>query len=244
MVSIMGILSGAAPLMLDVRQTGGSPLLDEASVTEAIAAVEACGVQPVLVVLDTYARSMIGGDENSAKDAGLAIAAIDGLRFRLNTAVLVVHHMGKAGKTERGSGALRGAADTMLELEMGGASGMLILKVDAQKNFEAWPPMAIRLEHVGDSLVPEEVVDGRSKWAKAVAPPVDGKREQMANAIETALREAEADGRTPITQTALLKLVSGATKMKSDILHELAADPNSPVLMDDQGSKKLYRLHP
>jgi hypothetical protein len=27
MVSIMGILSGAAPLMLDVRQTGGSPVV-------------------------------------------------------------------------------------------------------------------------------------------------------------------------------------------------------------------------
>lgn len=74
--------------------------------------------KPQLIVFDTLAR-YFNGDENSAKDMGLFISACDRIRSELQTAVLVVHHASKSsGGTggERGSSALRGAADSMIEV--------------------------------------------------------------------------------------------------------------------------------
>jgi RecA-family ATPase len=67
--------------------------------------------RPRPLVVDTMARTMTGGDENAAKDVGQFIAAVDGLREA--DAALVVHHSGKDGVGERGSSALRAAADLM-----------------------------------------------------------------------------------------------------------------------------------
>ena len=71
-----------------------------------------------LVVVDTWARCLIGGDENAAGDTGRAIDNLDRLRKKLDCSVLVVHHTPKADATiERGSNALRGAADAMLSVQ-------------------------------------------------------------------------------------------------------------------------------
>ena len=69
--------------------------------------------QPSLVVIDTLARSAVGMDENSARDMGQFVAAVDRLRLALQCSVLVVHHTGKSGDM-RGSTALYGAADSVL----------------------------------------------------------------------------------------------------------------------------------
>jgi AAA domain len=69
-----------------------------------------------MVVVDTFARALVGGDENSAKDVGLAIANATAIQKALRCAVVIVHHSNRAGHGERGSGALRGAADAMLEV--------------------------------------------------------------------------------------------------------------------------------
>lgn len=68
---------------------------------------------PALIVIDTMARTMVGGDENAARDVGMFIAAVDTLGADSGAGRLVVHHTGKNGEDERGSSALRGAADMM-----------------------------------------------------------------------------------------------------------------------------------
>jgi DNA-binding Lrp family transcriptional regulator len=70
----------------------------------------------VLIVVDTLARCFTGGDENSSKDMGRFVAACDALRKETGATVLVVHHSGKDKSSERGSSALRGAADAMFEV--------------------------------------------------------------------------------------------------------------------------------
>lgn len=108
--------------------------------------------RPVLIIFDTLARCMVGGDENSAKDMGLVIASLDRIRHALGSTVLGVHHSGKRkGSGERGSSALRGAADTMLELS--GKSDALRFKVSKQKDAERAPDLYIRLEPIGESCV-------------------------------------------------------------------------------------------
>ena len=70
-----------------------------------------------LIVIDTYARVMAGGNENDAKDTGQAVAHCDQLHRALGAMVVLVHHSGKdAAKGARGSGALRAAADLEVEV--------------------------------------------------------------------------------------------------------------------------------
>jgi hypothetical protein len=67
---------------------------------------------PPLVVIDTYARAMSGGDENSAADAGLVVKHLDAVRFETGAHVAIVHHSGKdASRNSRGSSALPAAID-------------------------------------------------------------------------------------------------------------------------------------
>lgn len=75
---------------------------------------EARDYKPAAVIIDTLARSMVGGDENNQKDMGLFVYGCDLIRKALNCTVIVVHHTGKAGDSERGSSVLRGAADMMI----------------------------------------------------------------------------------------------------------------------------------
>lgn len=70
-----------------------------------------------MVVLDTLARTM-AGDENTAKDMGAYVKALDDLKDRLSCQVLVVHHTGKdEARGPRGSSTLRAATDHEIEVE-------------------------------------------------------------------------------------------------------------------------------
>ena len=106
---------------------------------------------PALIVIDTLARCLIGGDENSAKDVGLFIRNAEQLARPLGSALLIVHHTGKSGELERGSSALRGAADTMLCLKPDGAS--LKLTCEKQKDAAEFDPWRFHLESKGESCV-------------------------------------------------------------------------------------------
>lgn len=69
-----------------------------------------------LVIIDTLARASVGADENSARDMGKVVEACDRIIKKMDCAVLLIHHAGRAG-WERGSTALRGAADAMFEVK-------------------------------------------------------------------------------------------------------------------------------
>lgn len=72
-------------------------------------------LKPVMIVIDTFARCF-DGEENSSRDVGAFMRACDSLRDELHCAVVIVHHTTKGGATERGSSAMRGAADVMIEI--------------------------------------------------------------------------------------------------------------------------------
>lgn len=94
-------------------------------------------VKPKLIVIDTLARCMVGGDENSARDVGMAVNGCSALQRAFSTALTVVHHANKADRGERGSGALRGAADTMIEITSGG-DGLIRASCSKTKDAEPW----------------------------------------------------------------------------------------------------------
>jgi RecA-family ATPase len=72
--------------------------------------------QAGLIILDTMAASH-SGDENSAKDMGLFLAACKDLSLATGAMVLAVHHTGKEdSKGMRGSSALFAGADFVMEV--------------------------------------------------------------------------------------------------------------------------------
>ncbi len=124
-------------------------MLDEQDVTTLLAALADLPIPPALTVIDTLARCLVGGDENAARDMGLFIAAVDRIRAATGGTVLVVHHTGKNGDAERGSSALRGAADTMIAVT--NDDGLIKVQCDKQKDAPEFERMYARLVTVGDS---------------------------------------------------------------------------------------------
>jgi hypothetical protein len=104
-----------------------------------------------LLIVDTMARALVGGDENSARDVGLFIANLDEIVRPL--ASLVVHHSGKDGGVERGSSALRGAADSMIKTERSEKDKRnLTLKCAKSKDAEEFPDGPLVIVPTGPSV--------------------------------------------------------------------------------------------
>jgi hypothetical protein len=122
-------------------------LLDGGQVDEFLSALRMAGVRPDPVVIDTLACAFVGGDENAAGDMGLANASARHLQHELGCAVLILHHGTKKAKaeagTERGSEALRGAADTMMRLEGNANTGSVTLHCDKQKDGPEFAPLVL-----------------------------------------------------------------------------------------------------
>lgn len=74
-----------------------------------------------LIVLDTLAQCMAGGNENASEDMGLAISQARVISEVLHTTVMFVHHTGKDdSKGARGHSSLKAAADAELEVARNG----------------------------------------------------------------------------------------------------------------------------
>lgn len=114
-----------------------------------------------LMVVDTMARCFVGGDENTARDAGKFLRGAKTLQSALGAAVVVIHHTTKSGEAERGSSALRGAADTMIEVTQGAATGIRIA-CDKQKDAPAFADLRLKLEPWEASCVLEPLGDNES----------------------------------------------------------------------------------
>lgn len=147
-------------------------------------------LSPVLVVVDTLARSIGDGDENTAKDAAMFIKNCDIIREATGAHVMVVHHTGKdEERGARGSSALRAAVDTEILVS---ASHSISSK--KQRDMIAAPDLHFTLRSVtlgededGD-LVTSAVVEPAETPAP-VPKPLSGKDEVAMSALCAALAE-------------------------------------------------------
>jgi len=105
-----------------------------------------------LVVIDTLARCMVGADENSAKDMGIAVDALYRLRDATNGGtVAAAHHTGKDRATIRGSSALEAGVDTVYTTE--GDARLMKLSRTKRKDGPREDLLQLRLSPVLDSGV-------------------------------------------------------------------------------------------
>ena len=141
---------GADPTGYFVTET--VPLMDDLATLRFIDEVNRVATDPALIVFDTLARCMVGGDENSARDMGLVVANADRVREATGATVLLVHHTGKSGDSERGSSALRGACDTMMKVA--GDRDQLVLQCEKQKDAPHFSDIPIRfLPHLESGVI-------------------------------------------------------------------------------------------
>jgi len=96
--------------------------------------------KPVLVVIDTLARALKGGDENSAQDMGALNDAVGALIAATGACVVLIHHSGKnKASGARGSSALKGAIDTEIEVDS------RLIQTRKQRDVESAAPLGFKL---------------------------------------------------------------------------------------------------
>lgn len=122
-----------APADLPIRYTSlaGFNLTDEpgAARFERIVAT----VQPGLVIIDAFADLMLGGDENLVRDTQPILARLRRIAERQNCAIEVIHHVNKSGDY-RGSTALKGAVDCMIQIESQPDSDLITFRAEKTRD--------------------------------------------------------------------------------------------------------------
>lgn len=108
---------GIDPAELDIVIIPAAPaLMDKAQVIELIKDLQTLGPLD-FVVIDTYARAMVGGNENDAKDTSTMVSHCARIHKHTGALVILVHHSGKDPTTgARGSSVLKAAADVEIEV--------------------------------------------------------------------------------------------------------------------------------
>lgn len=108
-LAILPGVIGNAPNMLDEKET--------AQITKAVCEWGETDV----VVIDTLAAAMPGGDENTGKDLGKVVDHCKFLHRKTGALIVLIHHSGKdASKGARGWSGLRAAADAEIEITRSG----------------------------------------------------------------------------------------------------------------------------
>ena len=168
------------PIGLDLHGQGDALAVCEIMPDEA----------PALVVVDTLARSMGAGDENTAKDAAMFVRNCDLIREATGAHVMVIHHTGKdEDRGARGSSALRAAVDNELHVTSE-------WEIISKKQRDQAPPEPLHFKLRSVTLGMDE--DGESVTSAVVdateapAPtrkPIRGKNEVAIQALNDALRD-------------------------------------------------------
>ncbi len=106
--------------------------------------------QPALIVVDTLARAAVGLEENSQKEMGIFVDAVDRMRRRHGCTVLVVHHTGHGEQSRaRGSSALRAAWDVEIGLEPGKEkTAPMVIRCTKMRDHDFFDPMVFKFRSV------------------------------------------------------------------------------------------------
>lgn len=122
-----------------------------ADVPALVEMVQGMEEKPAFIVIDTLARSMGSGDENTPGDMGRYIDSVGTLSRATGAHVMVIHHSGKdKTKGARGHNSLKGSVDTEIALEAEGE--IITATAEKQRDMPKGKTFAYRLKgvHLGD----------------------------------------------------------------------------------------------
>lgn len=117
-MKLRGILPQRAPFFVSSSAVNLLNPTHHAEITRLIQAVTKEANIPVrFVIIDTMARAIAGGNENSGEDMGIAVETIEAVKKETGAHICIIHHCGKdAAKGARGHSSLRAAIDTEIEV--------------------------------------------------------------------------------------------------------------------------------
>lgn len=119
-----------------------------------IAAAQA--IAATVVILDTQARMTAGMEENSSRDMGRLVQALDRLRDATKASVWPIHHSARAGTGLRGSTALEGAADTIIGVRRD-SLGQIAVDCLKQKEHARFEQKAFRIVQGHGSVTIDQI---------------------------------------------------------------------------------------
>jgi AAA domain len=174
-----------------------------ADVAKVIATIKLIAVRlamPVrIVVVDTLARAMAGGNENASEDMGALVAHSDLIRDQSGACVLYIHHCGKdTARGSRGHSSLKAATDTEIEVTRG-AERVSIARVTRQRDMESEGSFGFKLD-------PMEL--GRNQRNKPVTSCV----------VTPADAPPEQTGTAPLTNVEMIAMRCLDQAMKADAI--------------------------
>ncbi|OAH41630.1 hypothetical protein AYJ66_06460 [Dietzia cinnamea] len=152
---------------------------------------------PVFIVIDTMNKYTAGVDENLAKEMSPFVKVATTLAEGPSSPVVgIIHHTAKNSDDLRGSGVLRGAADTILLAEKDGKGGHT-LKSTKQRDREEGPVGSFALEPV--EWV-EKDADGQEWEINAAVVAWDGAEEGESRFTDRSIIPAEGVGSLNMTE--------------------------------------------
>lgn len=136
--------------------------------------------QPVLlVIVDTLARAIAGGNENASEDMGRLVQAGDRIREETGAHLMWVHHTGKdQAKGARGHSSLRAALDTEMEVIGEEATKVHTVTVTKQRDLDS------KGTRLCGKFVPIEL--GHTKWGDRITACVVEDTDAPAPKLKTA----------------------------------------------------------
>lgn len=102
-----------------------------------------------LVVVDTLARALLGGDENDGQDMGMLVANGDRIRAATGAHICFVHHTGKdKARGARGHSSLRAAVDAEIEVSREEGQSYSTVKTSKQRDLEKADDLFFSLKQI------------------------------------------------------------------------------------------------
>jgi hypothetical protein len=225
---------------------------DEREFATLTADIDSLPSKPGLIFVDTLARYMPGCDENSAQEVGLIISRCATLQATFGATVGLVHHTAKFQPFERGSSALRGAADSMFQIQRTGHE----IKIEGSKAKDdaLLEPIILQTQSItvgqdddGDPITSLVLLRGTGQTLVDMGKPVPASAAEDAptrlEKVGHVIREilAERFGGGPVLGKELAKEVGG---VKSTYYDALNAELGAGRIGAEGKRHKSYRLLP
>jgi hypothetical protein len=153
-------------------------LMEATDLRALLKQIMACpGGPPAIVVVDTLAQAMAGGNENSGEDVGTVLGHCQSIHRATGALVMLVHHSGKdTSRGARGWSGLRGAADFEMEItRVEGASSDRVAELTKLKGGEDGlrfgfhlMPVVVGVDEDGEQLTSLVVNAAEARKARGV----------------------------------------------------------------------------
>jgi hypothetical protein len=229
---------------------GAPNLLEVKDAVDLVVGVEAAGGADVIVV-DTLAQTMPGGNENAGEDMGKALAHCRRIHQRTGALVILIHHSGKdAAKGARGWSGLRAAADAEIEVLRDEATGQRSLRLSKNKDGEDGLQWGFELQIVQlgvdedlDPITSCVVAEAELKAVKSGKPM--GPVESVVHAVVMEMAESQNSGIEvgPVIAEAIKRLpepVDGKRDTRRQrirrAIETLSAGDQAPFWLQDDGT--------